>query len=342
MRNPFRTIKDGQRILHEHGFYGTEALRIFFDMFYCRKKFHCTINEYFNYKFYNYKNRMRKNFLLKYHTLVAYDLVNLIPEIAYEKDKEYTIFYDKIAREWMRVTSENRTELEGFIRKHGKVIFKPNYGLQGSGIFAFTADEIKEHLTEKLAEIAEEPYLCEQYLIQHPKLAEMNPGSVNTMRIVTLCDGHTVKMVFGSLRTGVGDNVCDNMSSGGVGTVLDMETGISITPGIDFKNNHYFYHPVSGIKMIGFEIPFWDEVKAMVTECALRVPKAAILGWDIAITENGPCIIEVNSHPSAGKAAQIATGRPQGEEIINYINENRQKYYKKTPDFIKARMKRYG
>ncbi len=132
------------------------------------------------------------------------------------------------------------------------------------------------------------------------------------------------------------------MSSGGVGTVLDMETGISISTGVDFKSNRYFYHPVSGVKMIGFEIPFWIEVKKMVTECALRIPKSAILGWDIAITENGPCIIELNGRPSAGKSAQIATGRPQGEEIINFINKNWRKYYRKIPETIKSRMKKFG
>ncbi len=341
MRNPFRTIKDGQRILHEHGFYGTEALRIFFDMFYCRKKFHCTINEYFNYKFYNYKNRMRKDYLLRYHQRVSYSFVDGGSASIVGKEQQYKTFHDKIQREWMKVTPDNLSEIESFIKKHGRVIFKPNFGSQGTGIFAFSADDIASQLPEKLSAIMNEDYVCEQYVVQHPKMSEINPGSVNTIRIITLCDGESVKLISAGLRTGAAEGVCDNMSIGGVGAAIYMETGIVFTTGVNYEKTRYFYHPVSGTKIPGFEIPFWNEVKEMIRECALRVNKVAIVGWDIAVTADGPCLIEANNRP-AGKLFQISTNQPQGEEILTYIKKNKHKYYKKTPEHIKVRMKRYG
>ncbi len=193
MSNPFNAIKDVRKTLHENGFWGKEAFLVFWDLFYCRKKFHCTIKEYFMYKLYNLKNRHRKNYLFQYHNFAVFDLVNTDTKMVYGKDRGYTVFHDKIAREWMYVTPENRAELEHFIRKHGKVIFKPNYGLQGSGIFAFTAEEIEQHLTNRLAEIAGKMYLCEQFVVQHPKMSALNPGSVNTVRVTTLCDGRLSK-----------------------------------------------------------------------------------------------------------------------------------------------------
>ncbi len=342
MKNLLKRIKSARGVLHDNGFFGKEAFFAFWDMYYCRRKFHCTTKEYFGYKFYNLKDRIRKNYLLRYHQRARYCLVDLGSDKICGKEQQYTIFHDKIMREWMYVTAENLPEVESFIRKHGKVIFKPMYGSQGDGIFAMSADEIESGLREKYAQITERKYLCEQYVIQHPKMSELNPGSVNTVRVTTLCDGETVKMVFGSLRTGVGDSVCDNMSIGGVGAVVDMETGILTTGGVDFEKKRYFYHPTSGMKMIGFEIPHWDMVKELVNECALRISKAAIVGWDIAITETGPCLIEANNRPAAGRSAQIATNQPQGEEIINYINNNWRKYYKKMPKEFKKRMKRWG
>ncbi len=410
-----------RKTLHNHGFYGVEAFRVFLDMYYCGKKFHCTREEYFRFQFYNQKNRIRKYYLLRYHQCISFDLVNTGSNAIYGADKQYTlfqkdlqhkplhtasasraelehfirkhgivtfkpccdtsgleaftltaeeikktkklskiagkdylcepifengkerqyvVFHDRIGRQWMYVTSENRSELEDFIRKHGKVIFKPNIGSLGQGIFALTADEIGERLTQKLADIAGKEYLCEEYVRQHPALSEMSPGTVNTIRVVSLCDGQSVKMLFGSLRTGAGDGVCDNMASGGVGVVIDMETGISVSTGIDSGNTRYYYHPVTGTKMIGFEIPYWNEVKEMITECALRLRADAILGWDIAITDKGPCIIEVNRHPEAGKYAQIVMNRPTGKEIIQYINANRRSCYKAMPKEIRQRIKK--
>ncbi len=342
MRNPFRKIKAARDMLHDNGFHRGEAFRVFWDMLYCRKKFHCTYEEYFQYKFYNLRDRVRKNYLLRYHQRARYCLVARGNDTVYGKEGLYTLFHDMIKREWMRVTPENISEVEAFIRKHGKVIFKPNHGSQGSGIFAFTADEIDAHLREKHVQIATKDYLCEQYVIQHSKMSEMNPGSVNTVRVTTICDGKTAKVIFGSLRTGAGDGVCDNMSIGGVGASIDMETGILYTTGIDYDNKRYFYHPVTGTKILGFEIPYWKEVKEMVCACALRSNRADIVGWDIAITESGPCLIEANNRPAAGSAAQIATNTPQGEEIINYIDNNWRRYHKKIPKHLKQRIKRWG
>ncbi len=341
MKNPIKAISNYRKIIHEQGFYGMEAFRIFFDLRYCRKKFHCTPNEYFYYRFYNLKNRFRKNYLLKYHQRARYMLVDKGCKIISHKDLQYEGFRDMIKRDWLIVTADNINEVESFIQKHGKVIFKPYNGSQGRGIFAFTSDELENNLLELHPEIIKKKYICEEYVIQHPQLAAFNPGSVNTVRVTTLCDGENVKFVFGSLRTGAGDGVCDNMSIGGVGAAVDMETGMLVTAGIDFEQHQHLYHPVTGTKILGFEIPFWKEVKEMVRECALRAKDAAVVGWDIAITENGPCLIEANCRPAAGKSAQFAMGKPHGEEIIKYIDENWKKYHPKLSRQCKKYMKRW-
>ena len=65
-------------------------------------------------------------------------------------------------------------------------------------------------------------------------------------------------------------------------------------------------HPDTNIKLDGFEIPFFNNAIDLTLKCAEEFP-SKIIGWDIAITENGPLIIEANHNPHLGMA-DIAYG----------------------------------
>ncbi|MBR6509085.1 MAG: hypothetical protein IKT38_00575 [Clostridia bacterium] len=343
MRNPFKKIKSCNKMLEENGVCGFKKFIVFFDLIYCKKRFHATYNEYFLYNFQNLKNSVRKNYLLTYHQRAKYPLVDgdFERKLGSGKDKQYMLFEDMLKREWFNVKAENLSEVESFIKKHGKVVFKPVHGSKGRGIFSVSAEEIDTKLAECISKITEEEYICEEYLVQHPKMNEMNPNSVNTVRIMTLCDGKNVKIISAALRTATDNNVCDNISTGGFGAAVDIETGVIFSTGCDAKKNRYSYHPVSNAKIKGFTIPYWNETKEMVKDGALRINKTAIVGWDIAISSDGPCFIEANNRP-AGRPAQISSEKPCGEEIIKYINKNKRKYYKKMPKGIKQLQKKYG
>lgn len=338
-----KKLKSYNKMLEENNVYGLNKFLIFFDLIYCKKRFHATYNEYFLYGFQNLKNSVRKNYLLTYHQRARYPLVDNDPErkLGSGKDKQYLLFEDMMGREWFNVTPQNLPEIEKFIKKHGKVIFKPVRGSKGKGIFSVSSNEIDAKLPECFSKITAEQYMCEEYLKQHPKMNEMNSNSVNTVRVITLCDGKNVKIISSALRTATDDKVCDNLSIGGLSATVDIETGIVFTEGCDARKNRYTNHPVSNTQIKGFQIPYWDEVREMVIKGALRVPKNAIVGWDIAISPNGPCFIEANNRP-AGKAAQLPANQPCGEEIIDYINKNWRKYYKKMPKGIKKLHKKYG
>ena len=42
---------------------------------------------------------------------------------------------------------------------------------------------------------------------------------------------------------------------------------------------------------------FMQEIIDMCLEAAREVPQVRYVGWDVAITENGPTFIEANQHP---------------------------------------------
>ncbi len=45
-------------------------------------------------------------------------------------------------------------------------------------------------------------------------------------------------------------------------------------------------HPVTGEVIVGFQIPFWNQIIELVKELAYVVPQVRYVGWNIAITEN--------------------------------------------------------
>jgi Sugar-transfer associated ATP-grasp len=49
--------------------------------------------------------------------------------------------------------------------------------------------------------------------------------------------------------------------------------------------------------MVGFELPMWNAAKSLALEGMKVFPKMGMIGWDIAITDVGPVIVEPNETP---------------------------------------------
>ena len=105
---------------------------------------------------------------------------------------------------------------------------------------------------------------------------------------------------------------------------VDIATGIISTFGKDFKLNSYAYHPVSGVKIIGFQIPHWDEAINLIKTAHKRVPQCALYGWDIAITEDGVDIVEANCHPGS-RIMQAMDGIPKGKTLLPMMKKDHMK-----------------
>lgn len=97
------------------------------------------------------------------------------------------------------------------------------------------------------------------------------------------------------LRLGITKNV-DNLASGGIAAAVDEKSGIVNTAGFysDLTKSPELNHPISGMPIKGYQIPYWSEIIQMVKEVAMLHPQNRSIGWDIAITENGPELIEGN------------------------------------------------
>ena len=55
-------------------------------------------------------------------------------------------------------------------------------------------------------------------------------------------------------------------------------------------------HPVTGVCFENFSLPFWDEVEKLVLKAHAFIPSVISIGWDVAITEKGPVLLEGNDN----------------------------------------------
>ncbi len=53
-------------------------------------------------------------------------------------------------------------------------------------------------------------------------------------------------------------------------------------------------HPATGARLKGMRIPEWDEFKRVVLEASGLLPGVKTQSWDIALSEKGPMLLEVN------------------------------------------------
>ena len=105
--------------------------------------------------------------------------------------------------------------------------------------------------------------------------------------------------------------VTDNFSSGSMYTFTD-DDGVIIVPAIDQDDNIYEIHPITKEKIVGFKVPLYDEACKLVIEAAKFMPTIKYIGWDVAITDKSPVIIEGNSYPGVFQIKPSLTNNHTG------------------------------
>jgi hypothetical protein len=132
-------------------------------------------------------------------------------------------------------------------------------------------------------------------------LNDIFSGVVNTLRIITLNKNGDFIIIKGTLKVGQDPKInVDNVIKGGIGINLNLKTGILGKGYTSYKHGfiEYKIHPKTNFKFFGKIIPYLEEVKNLAISAHRYFPKYKIIGWDIAITENGPTIVEGNVHPN--------------------------------------------
>ena len=236
--------------------------------------------------------RMRLNFIKQMLNDDAESCTLLNDKIAF-----CSHWNDKLNRIWC---NPQDTTYEEFINKFqgiDKIISKRRVGYGGKGIEVFDKSDIANE-NDYLDLIEKHPeHILEEFHYQTGWLYELNPSSLNTIRVATVQINDEIDVIFSYLRVGVKGAFVDNLHSGGIRFPINHHTG-EIYAGMNYETSNIEKHPDSKIQIAGEKISNWDEVCLFCKDAHKRAPEnLRFIGWDICLDEDGMCLIEGNSGP---------------------------------------------
>ncbi len=154
-------------------------------------------------------------------------------------------------------------------------------------------------------------FLLQSALDPHPDMAAIAGPAVGCVRVVTVNDGSGPKPLYALWKMPAPTAMSDNFwQSGSLLAHLDLGTGavLSCVRGTGPKTEELSDHPVSGHPVVGVTLPFWDETLKTAVDAHEVFPEFGVCGFDIAVTADGPKVIECNDNP-AHVLYQLATHR---------------------------------
>jgi len=213
----------------------------------------------------------------------------------------------------------NRTEWEHFFENNlpQEFIIKPALGERGHGVTlyrragrlfqdslgqTFSAASLHDRLRNNSQYTR---FLLQERVFNHPEIQRLTgTKSLQTLRITTwVTNEGLVELYEAYLKLSLRDNVTDNYDGGRAGNMwgsdVDVETGILGAPlapspdGIGLKALPV--HPATGIDISGKLLPHWPQTRQLVDRAARLLMPLRTIGWDVAVTVDGPMLIEGNT-----------------------------------------------
>lgn len=198
--------------------------------------------------------------------------------------------------------SEKDLALKKAIGSHGEGFHRLQYLPESDTYLLDGAETSQDALCRFLSRCTGECFLSE-YIHQHPFLAGIFPGSVSTVRITTLrcgAESHIERafLRLGTARTGQ----TDNLNQGGIVAEVDLASGELRAP--ELLQDHVYtpcpIHPDTGTPISG-RLPYWQDIRSAIDRICNYVSPLEYLGFDVAITQDGFRLLEVNTHQDLHK-----------------------------------------
>lgn len=144
-------------------------------------------------------------------------------------------------------------------------------------------------------------WVLQESLTSHARIAELTGSQkISGVRFHTFLSRYGAVPTKAIFKVNVGVHDSDNFEHGASGNMLaavDIATGrvTRAVIGVGFSQVVDPKHPISGSDIVGFEMPYWRQTVELVTEAQKAFPGFICPGWDIAICDDGPKIVEINS-----------------------------------------------
>lgn len=225
----------------------------------------------------------------------------------------------RFGRDLLRLKDEKKVPfvIKATEASHGEgVFFVVNVLKEADDICLFFVNGKKIMLSDFLED--KEELIVESVIKQTEQMSRFNSSSINTIRFMTtLFPNGEVKIIATFIKIGRAGMSVDNAGDGGnVDVCIDVETG-ELRHAMQYDGWRRIIeidkHPDSGAQLNGVIVENWDKIKSEVIKFQKKLPFVKAAGWDIAITEEGPVVIEVND--SWDRTGQLFIQRGWRNEI---------------------------
>jgi len=183
---------------------------------------------------------------------------------------------------------------------------KPNFGIASLGAFAITEAKEDGVIIAETGQVSysdlfhkffsNEIYLLQESVKNHSDL-QIFSQYLATIRVANIIKDGDVHLQYALIKIPSTKNIADNYwRDGNTLAEIDLKTGklLKVVTGRGSKVKDIENHPDTGETMIGFQLPYWKEALALNQKTSSLFPEVTYQSLDIAITPDGPVIIEVN------------------------------------------------
>jgi hypothetical protein len=226
-----------------------------------------------------------------------------------------------------------------------EVVLKPRDGQSGARQQYVSGVEAVRLLTDAVGPDGDDAWIVEGLIAQHPILARLNAASVNTLRIVTFSSSTAIEVWPVTLRIGSGsrgtdgtlsrvdsfgtsgpqrasgsaDGATARAASGGI--AIAVGAGGQLEPSGRYRDGSLprpTSHPVSGATFARVTVPHFDAACALAQRAAELLPGVRSIGWDVAITLDGPVLVEGN-HNWGAILLEVARGEGSQHLLTQHV-----------------------
>lgn len=252
--------------------------------------------DYCEFEFYDLNHKQKSTYLTMSHSAVAAKRYNNRDYIKYFDDKGLFAkkFHQYLGREILDLREASLEDFIQFTKRHHRFLAKAVDQLAGEGIDYVETKDVDDYELRYNSFIHNRQFVLEEFIAQDTEMQKLSLQSVNTIRMVTFVDDEGLPHLLVSALKSGDKSIIDNVGQGGMYTILS-EDGRIIYPMIDQNGNQYSVHPTTKVDLLSFKVPRFDAMVDMVLEASLVIPEVRYIGWDVALSVDGPCIIEGNS-----------------------------------------------
>ena len=218
------------------------------------------------------------------------------------------VFSDFYGRKCVQASDVTEDVLKMLAEGTGLVVYKPNCKGQGKGVkvLAVTGKDEIEAALDCIRNGGNG--IVEEYIRQDDVLNELNPSAVSVIRFYSLTSPYGSYLFAPVLTSALYKDIANGCQDA-LTAVVDIRTGKVLTDAVDQnKMAEYKVHPMTGVAFQGIQLKHWDETIEMMKRAVPLGSKISNIGWDVALTEDGPVLIEANTIPGFNTAQYSGYG----------------------------------